>query len=70
MKYGLYGANGLIDTCHESSKRKASATFREWYGLNSLRGYHIYEMNENDGWYVDNYDGIQQASSYRQRMVK
>ena len=69
MKYGLYSFNGLIDTCHEPSEQKARATFRRWYGLSSLRGYWVYKMNEEDGWYADNYDAIQSARTYKQEVI-
>ncbi len=69
MKFGLYNDTGLVDTCYETSERKARATFREWYGLSSLRGWSVWTMNDGDGWYADNYDSIQNSVSYQQRKI-
>lgn len=69
MKFGLYNDTGLVDICHESSETKARATFRKWYGLESLRGWRVWPLNDEDGWYTDNIDAIQNAANYQQGKI-
>jgi hypothetical protein len=67
MKFGLYNENGLVDICHDTSEKKARATFKKWYGLSSLKGWKVWALNDEDGWYTDNYDAITSSAQYKQR---